>query len=161
MRLFIVMSLSIAALASAELVFSTNSGKPVLSWEAVDGAWDHMELRGSSLPFEADSHPKGALLARLMPEGNSCAFPTSINLAGSFVVEPDICIGCGICVQICPVGAIELVDGKAQIDPETCIACGLCASACPVGSIFAPAATAHFALYGVDPEGAATLLESL
>lgn len=44
------------------------------------------------------------------------------------------CIGCGICVQICPFGAIEMVDGKARIS-EACRACGQCVEACPNDSI--------------------------
>ena len=34
------------------------------------------------------------------------------------VVNQDICIGCGACVGVCPVGAIALNDeGKAAVDP--------------------------------------------
>lgn len=51
------------------------------------------------------------------------------------VVDRDNCIGCQCCVGVCPVGAIEMVDGKAQINPDVCIACGACINACPVGAI--------------------------
>lgn len=40
------------------------------------------------------------------------------------VVNQDICIGCGACVGVCPVGAIALNDeGKAAVDPDVCISC--------------------------------------
>ena len=51
------------------------------------------------------------------------------------VVNNDKCIGCGTCVDICPVQAISMVDGVAHIDKEICISCGSCLGACPVSAI--------------------------
>jgi len=48
---------------------------------------------------------------------------------------PDSCIGCQVCAGVCPVGAIEMVEGIAHIDAQTCIGCGKCADICPAGSI--------------------------
>ncbi|MBQ7187510.1 MAG: 4Fe-4S binding protein [Ruminococcus sp.] len=42
------------------------------------------------------------------------------------------CIGCGACVDACPVGAIAMGDGKAEINADACIDCGSCAATCPV-----------------------------
>ncbi|TYT75233.1 FAD-dependent oxidoreductase [Desulfobotulus mexicanus] len=48
------------------------------------------------------------------------------------------CRDCGICVELCPGGAISRKDlGKNsfsyEVDAERCIACGFCAGACPCG----------------------------
>lgn len=50
-------------------------------------------------------------------------------------VNKEQCIGCGACASVCPVGAIEIVDGTAQINPEVCVNCGTCEGTCPVGAI--------------------------
>lgn len=42
-------------------------------------------------------------------------------------VDGKKCIGCTLCVKICPVKAITMTGGKAVIDTEKCIGCGICA----------------------------------
>jgi len=49
--------------------------------------------------------------------------------------DTDACIGCGSCVDICPVQAVSIIADKAQIDPNWCIGCGVCAVDCPTGAI--------------------------
>jgi len=42
-----------------------------------------------------------------------------------------MCVGCGVCVNNCPVEAIALErDGKAVIDEGSCIRCGRCHEVC-------------------------------
>lgn len=45
---------------------------------------------------------------------------------GHFHVNPKMCIGCQLCVSICPTNAISMVHGRAIIDADKCIDCGIC-----------------------------------
>jgi len=40
------------------------------------------------------------------------------------------CTGGGDCERICPVGAVEVVDGCSVIDPDACIGCAQCQGVC-------------------------------
>ncbi|OYT49219.1 hypothetical protein B6U79_02260 [Candidatus Bathyarchaeota archaeon ex4484_231] len=44
-----------------------------------------------------------------------------IHHGSKLTVDPSKCTGCGECVSVCPVGAIEMVKEKAHIIPEKCI----------------------------------------
>ena len=52
----------------------------------------------------------------------------------AFVIA-DLCNGCEACVQVCPVNAISMVEGKAKIDPFQCTGCGACIPICPQEAI--------------------------
>jgi [FeFe] hydrogenase (group B1/B3) len=77
----------------------------------------------------------------------------SFGKNGQANIDPDKCVNCGICKdvcpyhsivyvpvpceEVCPVGAIKKDEnGVEHIDDSKCIYCGKCVNACPFGSIF-------------------------
>ncbi len=46
-------------------------------------------------------------------------------------VKEELCVGCGVCVEECPVEAISMVEEVANINDEECIRCGRCHDVCP------------------------------
>lgn len=56
---------------------------------------------------------------------------------GAFLsVNQRQCTGCAQCDKVCPVDAIQIIDGKANIDPTECIECGKCVEECPENAIY-------------------------
>ena len=52
------------------------------------------------------------------------------------IIDKDSCVGCGTCIEKCPVGAIELNgDDKAERNSDWCIGCGVCVHFCPENAI--------------------------
>ena len=50
------------------------------------------------------------------------------------VIDPEECVGCGICRKRCQVNAISEDNGVSVVDRKRCIGCGLCATGCPNGA---------------------------
>jgi ferredoxin len=57
------------------------------------------------------------------------------------VVDPETCLGDGICAEICPEDILEMVDEKAttiEARADACILCGQCVAVCPTESMTMP-----------------------
>ena len=63
-----------------------------------------------------------------------CALLKSVKHKAPLEVKEDKCIGCKACMRIgCP--AISIVGGKAKVDATLCVGCGVCEQLCKVGAL--------------------------
>ena len=62
-----------------------------------------------------------------------CALLKYVKHKAPLAVNKDKCIGCKSCMKIgCP--AISIKEGKARVDNTLCVGCGVCEQLCPVGA---------------------------
>ncbi len=61
--------------------------------------------------------------------------PASL-VANAFIAqfEAALCIACGKCVKVCPMGALTMEE-SAAFNPARCIGCGLCVGVCPTEAL--------------------------
>lgn len=64
-----------------------------------------------------------------------CQNPESVMAFPVILYYMDNCIGCGQCVQVCPVGSHWMKENIHHFDRKKCIACGKCAEACPCAAL--------------------------
>ena len=63
-----------------------------------------------------------------------CALLKYVKHKKPLTVNEDKCVGCKMCMKIgCP--AISIVGGKAKIDNTLCVGCGVCEQLCKVGAL--------------------------
>ena len=63
-----------------------------------------------------------------------CAMLKYVKHPGPIAADKDKCIGCKSCMRVgCP--AISIHGGKADIDTTLCVGCGVCAQMCPMDAL--------------------------
>lgn len=50
-------------------------------------------------------------------------------------IQEDNCVGCCVCVDVCPAGAIREVNYAPVMNPSRCTGCRKCEAMCPMGAI--------------------------
>ena len=81
------------------------------------------------LKEELNSNTPSVIICR-----KPCALLKYVKHNPPVSVDTDKCIGCKACMKIgCP--CISIVNGKAKIDATLCVGCGLCPQMCPKDAI--------------------------
>jgi pyruvate formate lyase activating enzyme len=59
-----------------------------------------------------------------------CHNPEAISFRPEIAVHEEFCVGCGRCLEVCPQGCHQIVDGVKIFKRDLCAGCGLCAQEC-------------------------------
>ncbi|MCR4395544.1 MAG: 4Fe-4S binding protein, partial [Candidatus Saccharicenans sp.] len=54
------------------------------------------------------------------------------------IINRELCTGCGLCLQVCPFGALSLDADNIVVANEACTGCGACVPECPAGALSLP-----------------------
>ncbi len=78
---------------------------------------------------ELDADEASVIISR-----RPCALLKYVKHPGPITADPDKCAGCKACMKIgCP--AISMKDGKVSIDTTLCVGCGVCEQLCKFGAL--------------------------
>ncbi len=64
-----------------------------------------------------------------------CHNPESWKPSPELMVNPEKCVQCGRCVEVCPQGVHRITNDQKTFDRSLCRACGRCAEACPAKAL--------------------------
>lgn len=113
----------------------------------ISDQWVEVKSKDFSAKVSKDLVEAKNLLVISHVKGHSCAgFGGAIKNFGMGGVMPETkniehdlskphyiseCQGCGTCAELCPAGAITMVNNKAVFDKNTCYGCSICELSCP------------------------------
>jgi NAD-dependent dihydropyrimidine dehydrogenase PreA subunit len=63
-----------------------------------------------------------------------------VSARNTLAFSPELCIGCGLCVAVCPHAVFALASGKGSrvvsvVHPDACMECGACQLNCPTAAL--------------------------
>lgn len=105
------------------------SGKGGTGKTSLSAAFAHVAQGGVLCDLDVDA-----------PDLHLIAQP-AVQRSGPFLsghvaeIDPEACMACGACAEVCAFEAIHPREGRWEIDPGRCEGCRTCVTLCPVGAI--------------------------
>ena len=88
----------------------------------------HEVLKWDTVKEELAANEPSVIISR-----RPCALLKYVKHQAPLAVDTDKCVGCKSCMRIgCP--AISMKEGKAHVDNPLCVGCGVCEQMCAFGA---------------------------
>ena len=85
------------------------------------------EFVGRDLPAKTKFAVSGCANACTKPQAHDIGF----RGAAEPIIDHELCVKCGACVQRCPAKSMSIDNETLAIDYDQCLACGVCVRLCP------------------------------
>ncbi|MDP2183781.1 MAG: ATP-binding protein [Actinomycetota bacterium] len=127
------------------------SGKGGTGKTTMTAVFAHVASRRLAVAVaDGDVEASNLPLALRAKDVSCTAFPGGARV----VIDADVCVACGLCVQTCRFDAItEGISGAFVVDPFACEGCGRCAIVCGSGAVVMKPSTAGEACVGESAVG--------
>jgi len=116
-------------------IFACAVKRGLASIQTKDYLWNGAAIETLITPFQLPKHYGvfHMLMSALLPASLKAKMKKNDNPYP--VINQNICISCGKCVEICPVHAAQRTEKKIDIDHSKCIRCYCCHEVCPKRAI--------------------------
>jgi len=106
-------------------------GEATCRWGVIDT--QEVALYLDRAYFRQDTPHKFKMAVTGCPHNCAKATENDIGVMGGIepIWDKSACIGCGLCVNVCPTQAIGKTDETYELDRSRCINCSICTSNCP------------------------------
>lgn len=71
----------------------------------------------------------------LVSDQNAAPIETPFYGSEKAVIDPSLCVGCGLCAQHCRFNALIQQEGIYQVNESACEGCGVCEHLCPQNAV--------------------------
>ena len=124
--------LPVAPETDEEYALKLNKAGFEVSWDSVDDA-AYYQIRVSKNKITNKNWKNAKLVATVNNNGGAVNSATVNTIQPS--ISGRNCSGCQACVPECPRRAITMLKSKAVIDPDTCVGCSRCYEVCTFNAV--------------------------
>ena len=116
----------------ANIAYNQSNSTVIILDNSITGMTGHQQNPTTGYNIKGDEE-LSADEASVIISRRPCALLKYVKHKAPLAVNKDKCIGCKSCMKIgCP--AISMKEGKAHVDFTQCVGCGVCEQLCPVGA---------------------------